>query len=141
MSRQFDIEDDVVALFSEMAKPKPFESFGDALRRFLTELKGANGKTQQRTVEELFAELDALPGKDRQTFDRDYEESKRRRAPSPDSQSWASGVEELAAVRGLNTWRKICERFNVEVGADSARRALQKWARTHRPDWPPIPEA
>ena len=42
--RNFDIDDDVVALFSELAKPEPFESLSSALRRFLTDLKGGAGE-------------------------------------------------------------------------------------------------
>ena len=144
--RTFDIADDVVGLVCELAKPQPFESFGDTLRRFLTELKrprAGTGTAREMTADELLAELDALDEPGREKFDRGYEEGKRRRAPSPNPQRWALGVSELRgpSVPTLNTWRAICDYLNIPVGGDSARRALQKWAVSHRPNWPPVPDA
>jgi len=144
--RTFEIADDVVSLVCELAKPQTFESFGDTLRRFLTELKrprAGNGTTRKMTADELLAELDALDEPGRENFDKGYEDGKRRRAPSPNPQRWALGVSDLRGptVPTLNTWRAICDYLKIPVGGDSARRALQKWAVSHRPNWPPVPDA
>lgn len=70
--RTFPVEDDLVALVWEQAKPAPFEqlTFSDALRRVLMK-KGTEepvqvpplpkAKTRVPTADELLAELDALP--------------------------------------------------------------------------------
>jgi hypothetical protein len=143
--RTFEIADDVLGLVSELAKPQPFESFGDTLRRFLTELTRPRGNamTREMTADQLLAELDALDEPGRERFDKGYEEGKRRRAPSPDPQRWALGVNDLRgpSVPTLNTWRAICDYLKIPVRGDSARRALQKWAASHRPTWPPVPNA
>lgn len=70
--RTFPVDDDVVALVWEQAKPAPFEqlSFSDALRRVLAGMpqKGPvsaqplpKAKVTVPTADELLAELEALP--------------------------------------------------------------------------------
>jgi hypothetical protein len=65
----------------------------------------------------------------------------RIRAPSPDPRLWVSRVPELNNLRGLTTWRAICEHLRIEVGGDSARRRLQEWVETNHPQWPKVPDA
>jgi hypothetical protein len=140
--RPFPIEDDVVALVRELGKPQEWESFSDVLRRVLTELRGRDGnggKPRDRSVEELFAELDALPNA-AEHAEKYVAEKRRIRAASPDPQHWGSRVEELRSIRGLNTWQAICSHLRIEVGGDSARRKLQEWVKRNRPGWPPVPD-
>jgi len=59
---------------------------------------------------------------------------------TPSAFEWSRGIPELSRIPGLNSWKAICDHFRIDVGGDSARRALKRWASTHRPDWPEIPE-
>lgn len=70
--RTFPVDDDVVALVWEQARPAPFEqlSFSEALRRVLTGKKQdvpaqaeplPKAKTRVPTAAELLAEIEALP--------------------------------------------------------------------------------
>ena len=34
----------------------------------------------------------------------------------------------------------ICDLYRVDVGGDSARRALKRWAKENKPSWPEIQE-
>src|SRR4051812_28806105 len=130
--KQFQIEDEVVDLVHELAKPlKPFEGFSDALRRVLTQINRASssGRPQrQRSVEELLAELEAIPGGAEK-----LRESRRRRAPSPDPRPWVSRIPELRGISGLNSWKAVCDHLRVEVGGDSARRVLGEWVKEKHP--------
>lgn len=79
--QSFPVEDDLVALVWERAKPRPFEqlTFNDALRRVLDVKEGKAPKGSTRSAasppsgDELLAELEALPT-----------EGTRQRAPKAD---------------------------------------------------------
>lgn len=89
----------------------------------------------ERSLDELFAQLDAVPD----ALER-YQERRRQRAATPDTRLWVGRVSELRAVVGLNNWRAVCDYLDIEVGGDSARRRLQKWVKANRPSWPAVPE-
>jgi hypothetical protein len=139
---KFDIDDDVVDLVWELAKPRKFETFGEALRRLLSELRTGkpNGGARHKTVDELFAELDALPDAE-EAAEKYIREKKRQRKPSPDPKLWVSQVPELRGVTGLTSWQAVCDHLRVQTGFDSARRKLQDFVREERPKWPPVPDA
>lgn len=62
------------------------------------------------------------------------------KSPSPSAYDWSKGVSELSKLSGRVTWRAICDHLGIQVGGDSARRALKHWARENRRGWPSIPE-
>lgn len=62
------------------------------------------------------------------------------KSPSPSAYEWSRGVPELSRLSGRVTWRAICDKLEVSVGGNSARRALKDWARENRRGWPSIPE-
>ena len=62
------------------------------------------------------------------------------KSPSPSAYDWSQGVSELSKLSGRVTWRAICDHLGIQVGGDSARRALKDWARENRRGWPLIPE-
>lgn len=130
---QFEIDDDVVALIADVAKPKPFESLSSALRRVLTE-------TKQGTREKMRVGTNEKPtgAEEHRSFKPSAE---RMRAPSPDPQLWVSRVPELRAVPRLTSWRAICEHLEIEVAGDSARRKLREWVGRNRPSWAQVPDA
>jgi hypothetical protein len=139
---KFDIDDDVVDLVWGLAKPRRFETFGEALRRLLSEMRSGKptGGAGCKTVDELFAELDALPDGEK-AAEKYIRERKRQRKPSPNPKLWVSQVPELRGVRGLSSWAAVCDHLEVQVGFDSARRKLQDFVREKRPKWPPVPDA
>lgn len=65
------------------------------------------------------------------------------KSPSPDPYNYASKVHELrwlTSGRPFLTWQQICDSLHIEVGGDSARRKLKRWAEVNRPNWPEVPE-
>lgn len=143
--KQFSIEDDVVGLVRELGRPQEWESFSEVLRRVLTDLKRQKVRTGEarrtRPIDEIVAELSAMPAELADKIINGYRDRQRVRAPTPDVQSWLSRVPELGSIAGLNTWRAVCDHLVVEVGQDSARRRLQDWVRRNKPQWPPVPDA
>lgn len=143
--KPYVIESDVVALVAELAKPEPFESFSDALRRVLEGVRDGSGSGQSgvvgRSVDELLADIEALPEADGDRLVERVQQRRRERAPSPDPQLWVGSVSELRNMTGLNSWKAICDHFRINVGGDSARRKLQDWVRKNKPHWPSVPDA
>jgi hypothetical protein len=131
--RQFEIEDDVVALALELAKPEPFETLSSALRRLLTEVRqGTRGTLSMPTSEKSVpheGRLNTKPSADR------------IRASTPDPRLWVSQVPELRSISRLNSWQAICDHLKIQVGMDSARRKLRDWVKRNRPNWAPVPDA
>ncbi len=62
------------------------------------------------------------------------------KAPSPSAFEWSSRVADLKHVPGLNNWKRICDYLSIEVGSNSARRALDSWVKLNKPNWPQVPE-
>lgn len=138
--KQFNIDDDLVALVWQRANPQPFEnlSFSEALRRVLGEAQ-PNGVSNISTsteaspislLDELLAALD--------------KEGIRYKVPqrdsSPSSKEWVARVPELCSITGLSSWKEICDHLRIDVGGDSARRRLQQWVKNERPSWPAVPD-
>jgi len=129
---QYEIEDDVVALVVEVAKPKPFETLSSALRRVLTQTEqGASENVRPTSGGTATAE----------TYAGFTPSAERIRAASPDPRLWVSQVPELRLVSRLNSWQAICDHLEIDVGFDSARRKLREWVKRNRPTWAPVPDA
>jgi hypothetical protein len=141
--KSFPIDDDLVALVMQRAKPEPFETFSEALRRVLTQPLAKDqhvGKTPVRlSADELLAELDAMGDDDFENLPR-YNVTRRQRAPSPSPENWLAGVPELRRVQNLRSWQNVCDHLGIEVAGDSARRKLKEWVQRKHPEWPPVPE-
>jgi hypothetical protein len=131
--RQFEIEDDVLALILRLAKPEPFESLSSALRRLLTQVQDVPSSVARSLVVEQ-----SLANEARQVMKASAD---RTRASSPDPQLWVSRVPELRSVPRLNSWQAICDHLGIDVGMDSARRKLREWVNKNRPDWVTVPDA
>jgi hypothetical protein len=135
----FEIQDDVVELISQAVKPKPFESMSGALGRYFRAQQVAPPK--DRTVEELLAELDALPDAEIPIRLPNYERKRpRMKAPSPEPTEWVKQIPELRSLPGLGSWKALCEHFGLDTNGDSARRRLQKWVAARHPEWPQVPD-
>lgn len=117
MPQQFLIDDDLVELVWDLAKPKPFEnpSFNTALRRVLTSKRGRDRG----------GDFEIVAGG--------------KKTPSPSASAWASSIPELKNKKNLSTWKAICDHFDIDTAGDSARRRLKNWVRENRPGWPPVP--
>lgn len=142
--KQFPVDDDLVLLVWQLAKPAPFENltFSDALRRVLAAISRNSEEVARKpsVVEELLAELAAMDESEFLTKHPNFEKPRLRvRASSPDVQQWIGKVPELARNTSLRTWQDICNHLQIEVGADSARRKLSTWVRLHKPSWPQVP--
>lgn len=129
----FFVDDDLVSIVWERAKPKPFENltFSDALRRVLI------GK-RLVSSDDLLAELESIEPSE--LASKGFSFRLRKRAPSPDPEMWKEGVPELHSKKNLKSWQEICDFLKIDVGDDSARRALGRWVLKHHPEWPPVPE-
>lgn len=145
---QFHVDDDLVALVWEKAKPRPFEnlSFSEALRRVLAmssaqpESKVAvSNKSKPISADELLAELDAWDKDQLENFQAQMKDKIRLRAASPSPEEWVAKVPELRSVAKLHTWKSICDHLKIKVGGDSARRKLDDWVKNNRPTWPSVP--
>lgn len=145
---QFHVDDDLVALVWEKAKPRPFEnlSFSEALRRVLAMASDqpdakvpASGKSKSISADELLAELDAWDKEQLENFQAQMKDKIRLRAASPSPEEWVANVPELRSVAKLHTWKSICDHLKIKVGGDSARRKLDDWVKNNRPTWPAVP--
>lgn len=58
---------------------------------------------------------------------------------TPSALDWSLSIHELAQVNGLTQWSKICNHLGVKFEGDSARRALARWVKVEKPNWPPVP--
>lgn len=128
---KFTVDDDLVALVWQLAKPKPFEDlpFSSALRRVLQELLPPDTKPKM---------LDELDKSVAQSVAMAKAEPKK--APTPSPVEWAATVPELKGTKGLSTWKAICDLLKIDTAGDSARRKLKNWTKTNRPMWPAVPD-
>ncbi len=155
---QFDVDDDLVALIWQLAKPKPFEqlTFSQALRRVLAgpalehlpepvasaPAIESSSEAQELLADKLLAELSSMPDEEfAAKYPRHEKPRQRIRAPSPNPLLWLNNVPELVSLKHLRNWVDICKHLHIDVGTDSARRRLKDWVATHRPSWPAVPDA
>lgn len=155
---QFDVDDDLVDLIWQLAKPKPFEqlTFSQALRRVLagpapeqvasspetTPTTESPSKEQEPLADRLLDELSNMSDEEFMAkYPRHEKPRVRIRAPSPSPSLWLNNVPELVSLKHLRNWVDICKHLHIDVGTDSARRRLKEWVATHRPSWPAVPEA
>ena len=155
---QFDVDDDLVALIWQLAKPKPFEqlTFSQALRQILVGptpeqvapvQEPASGtespsEEQELLADRLLAELSNMSDEEfAAKYPRHEKPRERIRAPSPSPLLWRNNVPELVSVKHLRNWADICKHLHVNVGSDSARRRLKEWVAANRPSWPAVPDA
>ena len=130
--QRFEVDDDLVAIVWERAKPRPFEtlSFSAALRRALlvspVERKSA-ATPAKISLDELIARAKASAA------------AQPKKAPSPSVSEWVASVPELKRYEGLNTWKAVCDALGVDPAGDSARRKLKVWVSSNRPAWPEVP--
>jgi hypothetical protein len=159
---QFDVDDDLVALIWQLAKPKPFEqlTFSQALRRVLAESAPLQlpervepaqvlahaiappSDEQELLADRLLAELSSMSDEEfAAKYPRHEKPRERIRAPSPRPFLWLNNVPELVSLKHLRNWVDICKHLDIDVGSDSARRRLKEWVAIHRPSWPAVPDA
>ena len=129
--QKFEVDDDLAGLVERLAKPKPFENltFNAALRRVL---QGLGVPVEQSAGDD---ELDRLIAKAS-----DLSAKEPKKAPSPSAAEWAASVPELKALRGMTTWKAICDLLKIDTAGDSARRKLKNWAKSNKPSWPAVPD-
>ena len=147
--KNFPVDEDLVALIWQMANPKPFENitFSEALRRVLDTMvapSAALDTVSRRvwTAQELLDELIGMPMSEEELEDahRKVKEKRAKRASSPKPTSWLLTVPELKDVKGLHTWKDVCDHLGISVAGDSGRRKVLDWVKTNRPKWPPVPD-
>ena len=125
---QFEVDDDLVDIVWQLARPKPFEqlTFNSALRRILIDPNavvatpasvGVPSSSQRPPATVLW----------------------QKKAPSPNPTEWAASVPELRGHKNLSTWQAICDVLRIKVAGDSARRKLRNWVKTNKPNWPDVP--
>lgn len=131
---QFFVDDDLVSIVWERAKPKPFENltFSEALRRVLMPTNPT-----LLSADDLIAEIEAW---EPELAAKGITYRRRQRAPSPDPKMWLAKIPELHSNKNLESWQDICDFLKIDVDGDSARRALGKWISKHHPEWPTVPE-
>jgi hypothetical protein len=64
----------------------------------------------------------------------------KKKSSTPSPRHWIKNIPELSRRDNLNSWKDICDHLGIEVGRDSARRALERWVKENKPSWPEIPE-
>lgn len=132
--QRFDVDDDLVEIVWERAKPKPFESlsFSAALRRVLMvsepQSEVAVASKSKISLEELLDRARARAA------------SQPKKVPSPSTVQWVASVPELKRYGQLTTWKSVCDVLGIDPAGDSARRKLKAWVASNRPAWPPVPE-
>lgn len=129
---QFEVDNDLVEIVWQLARPKPFEqlTFNAALRRILLDANAV--VATPASVGEP-----PVPG----TSHRPLATTGlwQKKAPSPDPTEWAASIPELRGHRDLNTWQAICNVLRIKVAGDSARRKLRNWVKMNKPNWPEVP--
>jgi predicted type IV restriction endonuclease len=71
---------------------------------------------------------------------KDEESILKNKATTPPVADWVKGIPELSKKSNLKSWKAICDHLKIDVGGDSARRALKRWVEENKPNWPGIPE-
>src|SRR3972149_5749143 len=64
----------------------------------------------------------------------------KKKTPTPSASGWIKKIPELSRVHNLNSWKDVCNHLGIEVGSDSARRALKRWVKENKRSWPEIQE-
>ncbi len=125
---QFEVDDDLVEIVWQLARPKPFEqlTFNSALRRILLD-----ANTVVPVGEPPVPSTSRRPLATTGLW--------QKKAPSPDPTEWAASVPELRGHRDLSTWQAICDVLRIKVAGDSARRKLRNWVKINKPNWPEVP--
>lgn len=131
---QFTIDEDLAALVERLAKPKPFEnlSFNAALRRVLQDHIGSSKKIAGDPV---FESLDKWLAEVESTANVSL-----KKTPTPSPSAWVASVPELKSIKGLTSWKAICDKLKIDTVGDSARRKLKNWVKSNRPLWPVVPD-
>ena len=66
--------------------------------------------------------------------------SNKNKSPTPSVIKWIKNIPELSKKTDLSSWKDICNYLKIEVGGNSARRALKRWIKENKPNWTEIPE-
>lgn len=150
----YSVDDELAALVERTAREKPFEqlSFNEALwrvmRRYvlgeqldsspeLRALGPLDGTPKLGHSVSLPSTL-SQPRADLESLLAELRARQPKKAPSPSARQWVDSVPELKD-RNLADWTNICQHLGLDPAGDSARRFLQRWVRTNRPSWPPVP--
>ena len=142
----FPVDDDLLSMVWERAKPKPFENltFSQALRRVLTATNEKISSPQQAlpqpTATELIAAVANMNEDQLVGLSQKIKETRSQRAASPSPEDWASKIPALRGKSHIRSWKDICDHFEIQVDGDSGRRKLQNWVRKNHPEWPPVPD-
>ncbi|ENM3757311.1 hypothetical protein [Vibrio cholerae] len=122
---KYYVDVNVASKIEALVKKEPFEelTFNDALIRLLALIP-----SEIPDVDEILNDiLASIPNKSRVKA-------------SPRPSEWVKEVSELSGKGKFTTWKSICDFLSIDVGSDSARRKLQAWVTSNRPDWPKVPE-
>lgn len=122
---KYHVDVGVASQIEALVKKEPFEelTFNDALIRLLALIP-----SEIPDVDEILNDLLAsTPNK-----------SSVKSSPRPSE--WVKEISELNGKGKFATWKSICDFLSIDVGSDSARRKLQAWVASNRPDWPKVPE-
>ena len=151
----YEVDDDLEETIWRLAKSPRFESFSSALRRVIELIPSASGaapaeatapaQTQTHSDEkrpslkadEMLEELATMTDAELQTLKEAVDRKHRRRASSPSARDWAATIPELQPVQ--KNWQAFCDHLGIRVNGDSARRALDRWAKVNRANWPNVP--
>lgn len=142
----FPVDEDLVSIIWERAKPKPFENltFSQALRRVLTDSTEKNNSPHQALAQptpmELLAAVANMNEDQLEGLSQKIKETRSQRASSPSPEQWASKIPALRGKSHIRSWKDLCDHFGIQVDGDSGRRKLQKWVSKNHPEWPPVPD-
>jgi len=56
----------------------------------------------------------------------------KNKSPTPSVTDWIKNIPELSKRSDLNSWKDICDLYGIDVGGDSARRALKRWVKENK---------
>lgn len=142
----FSVDEDLVSLIWERAKPKPFENltFSQALRRVLIDATDKSNNPDrpllQPTANELLAAVASMNEDQLEGLSQKIKETRSQRAASPSPEVWASKIPALRGKSHIRSWKHLCDHFGIQVDGDSGRRKLQNWVKKNHPEWPPVPD-
>lgn len=122
----YHVDAEVASKIEALVKKEPFENltFNDALIRLLA-LVPSDVPNADDILNDLLA---SLPSK----------RSVKKNSPRPSE--WVKQIPELNGKARFSTWKSICDFLSIDVGSDSARRKLDAWVTSNRPEWPKVPE-
>ncbi|OHB83140.1 MAG: hypothetical protein A3J73_01180 [Planctomycetes bacterium RIFCSPHIGHO2_02_FULL_38_41] len=64
----------------------------------------------------------------------------KNKTTTPSVADWIKDIPELSKKSSLKSWKAVCDYLKIDVGGDSARRALKRWVEENKPNWPEILE-